>query len=173
MKNFTSFLFNTLSSKTTAFKNSMLLVVVLLLFSGGATWASKALSFSGKASASGSFLYSISSTGVLGSANNAVGITTLNPPTTTTYVCMGTSLTITHATTGATGIGSPSDLPPGVSATWASNTITISGSPSQSGTFNYTIPITGGTGPVSAQGTIGGGLEEASGTGGEGAPKVQ
>jgi hypothetical protein len=39
----------------------MLLVVGLLLFSGGATWASKALSFSGKASASGSFLYSFSS----------------------------------------------------------------------------------------------------------------
>ncbi|MCX6197091.1 MAG: hypothetical protein NTY55_10665, partial [Flavobacteriia bacterium] len=165
MKNFTSFLFNTLSSKTTAFKNSMLLVVGLLLFSGGATWASKALSFSGKASASGSFLYSISSTGVLGSANNAVGIATHNSlaPVDNTVssaspngsVCKDAALSpITHTTTGATGIGAATGLPAGVTAVWASNTITISGTPTASGTFGYNIPLTGGSGTVSATGTI-------------------
>jgi hypothetical protein len=70
-------------------------------------------------------------------------------------LCINTALTsITHTTTGATGIGTPSGLPTGVTATWAANTITISGTPTQSGTFNYSIPLTGGCGTVSATGTI-------------------
>jgi len=66
-----------------------------------------------------------------------------------------TALTeITHATTGATGIGTATDLPAGVSATWSSNTITISGTPNAAGTFNYSIPLTGGCGTVNATGII-------------------
>jgi uncharacterized protein (TIGR02145 family) len=42
-----------------------------------------------------------------------------------------------------------------VTATWAANTITISGTPTATGTFNYTIPITGTTcNNVIATGTI-------------------
>lgn len=68
---------------------------------------------------------------------------------------INTALTdITHATTGATGIGTATGLPSGVTATWATNTITISGTPTASGTFNYTVPLTGGCGSVSATGTI-------------------
>jgi hypothetical protein len=37
-------------------------------------------------------------------------------------------------------------LPAGVTAAFASNTITISGTPTVSGTFNYSIPLTGGCG---------------------------
>ena len=55
---------------------------------------------------------------------------------------------------GATGIGTATGLPAGVTAAWAANTITISGTPSASGTFNYTIPLTGGCGTVNATGTI-------------------
>ena len=70
-------------------------------------------------------------------------------------LCINTALTnITHTTTGATGIGSISGLPSGVTASWASDVITISGTPTASGTFNYTIPITGGCGTVNATGTI-------------------
>jgi uncharacterized protein (TIGR02145 family) len=66
---------------------------------------------------------------------------------------VNTTLTpITHTTTGATGIGSATGLPPGVSPVWASNTITISGTPTAAGTYNYSIPVTGGCG--SATGTI-------------------
>ena len=62
---------------------------------------------------------------------------------------------ITISTTGATGIGTPTGLPTGVSASWAANTITISGIPSVTGTFTYTIPLTGGCGSgVNATGTI-------------------
>jgi hypothetical protein len=61
---------------------------------------------------------------------------------------------ITHATTGATGIGIPTGLPAGVTAAWATNTITISGTPTAAGIFTYTIPLTGGCGTVNATGTI-------------------
>ena len=61
---------------------------------------------------------------------------------------------ITHTTTGATGIGAATGLPAGVTAAWAANTITISGTPTAAGVFNYSIPLTGGCGTVNATGTI-------------------
>ena len=75
-------------------------------------------------------------------------------------VCSNNALTnITHSTTGATGItnsgvSGANGLPAGVSATWASNTITISGAPTLAGTYTYSIPLTGGCGTVNATGTI-------------------
>ena len=70
-------------------------------------------------------------------------------------VCIGAAMTdITFSTTGATGIGTPSGLPAGVTASWAANTITISGTPTESGIFGYSIPLTGGCGTVSATGTL-------------------
>ena len=70
-------------------------------------------------------------------------------------VCINTTLpVITHATTGATGIGSPTGLPSGVSASWANATITITGVPTVAGIFNYNIPLIGGGLAVSATGTI-------------------
>jgi hypothetical protein len=84
---------------------------------------------------------------------NATGTITVTPnntasaASTTPTLCISTVLTdITHATTGATGIGTATGLPAGVTAAFASNTITISGTPTVSGTFNYTIPLTGGCG---------------------------
>jgi uncharacterized protein (TIGR02145 family) len=41
-----------------------------------------------------------------------------------------------------------------VTAAWLANVITISGTPTATGTFNYTIPLTGGCGTVNATGTI-------------------
>ncbi|MBK0369818.1 T9SS sorting signal type C domain-containing protein [Flavobacterium agrisoli] len=65
-----------------------------------------------------------------------------------------TMTAITHSTTGATGIGTATGLPAGVTASWANSTITISGAPTTAGTFNYSIPLTGGCGSVTATGTI-------------------
>ena len=66
----------------------------------------------------------------------------------------GTAITnITYATTGATG-ASVSGLPTGVSGSWSSNVVTISGTPSATGTFNYTVTLTGGSGTGTAIGTI-------------------
>ena len=85
-------------------------------------------------------------------------------PACTVGLASSSSMTITvntimtniiHTTTSATGIGTATGLPAGVTAAWASNTITISGTPTTTGTFNYTIPLTGtGCIGVNATGTI-------------------
>ena len=106
------------------------------------------------------------STGVI-SVTNGVGtassldvftvipVNTVSAASSSPTLCINTVLTnITHTTTGASDIGTPSGLPAGVIATFASNTITISGTPTVSGTFNYSIPLVGGCGTVSATGII-------------------
>jgi hypothetical protein len=84
--------------------------------------------------------------------------TTLNgvsAASSTPIICEGTAMTaITHNTQGATGIGAATGLPSGITAAWSSNVITISGTPSASGVFSYSIPLTGGLGSVNATGTI-------------------
>lgn len=92
----------------------------------------------------------VSSTVTISNANTA-GIASSSPT-----VCLNTAIapSITIITTGAAGIGIATGLPAGVSAIWSTNTITISGTPTASGTFNYSIPLTGGCGNVNATGTI-------------------
>nr|MBM3931734.1 T9SS type A sorting domain-containing protein [Sphingomonadales bacterium] len=70
-------------------------------------------------------------------------------------VCQGSAITnITYATTAATG-ATVIGLPAGVTGVWASNAVTISGTPTAAGTFNYTVTLTGCTGGTStATGTI-------------------
>ncbi|MDI1315851.1 cadherin-like beta sandwich domain-containing protein, partial [Flavobacterium sp.] len=81
---------------------------------------------------------------------NDVGTASATPT-----LCINTALTaITHTTSGATGIGTATGLPSGVTAAFVNTTITISGTPTASGTFNYNIPLTGGCGSVNATGTI-------------------
>lgn len=83
-------------------------------------------------------------------AANTVGVASSTPT-----LGINTSLTaITHTTTGAIGIANPIGLPAGVTAVWANNIITISGTPTTSGTFNYSIPLHGGYGQLYATGTI-------------------
>ncbi|WP_338226614.1 PKD-like domain-containing protein [Algoriphagus taiwanensis] len=96
-------------------------------------------------------------------------VVTVTPENTVTPVnpdpelCLNTVVPITliHRTTGATGIANDgvagaNGLPLGISAAFNSSTgdITISGTPTEVGTFNYSIPLTGGCGSVSATGTI-------------------
>ncbi len=123
------------------------------------TWASNTITISGMPTNAGTFNYSIPLTGGCGNYNatgtivvnlNTAGIGSSSPT-----VCNHTAMTnITHSTTGATGIGTSTGLPPGITAAWSSNTITISGTPTNTGTFNYIIPLTGGCGSVNATGTI-------------------
>ncbi len=69
-------------------------------------------------------------------------------------ICVNTSITsITYTTTIATGANF-SGLPAGVTGTWSSNIVTISGTPTVAGTYTYTITLTGGTGSGSATGNI-------------------
>ncbi|MQP53850.1 peptidase S8/S53 subtilisin kexin sedolisin, partial [Flavobacterium sp. LMO9] len=54
-------------------------------------------------------------------------------------VCINSAITnITLATTGATG-ATFAGLPAGVTGSWSGNVATISGTPTVSGTFNYTV----------------------------------
>ncbi|MEI6349460.1 MAG: hypothetical protein WCP69_16060, partial [Bacteroidota bacterium] len=125
-----------------------------------ASFASNTITISGTPTESGTFNYTIPLTGGCGTVNatgtiNVTPANTVSAASSTETLCISTLMTdITHSTTGATGIGSTSGLPVGVTASFASNTITISGTPTESGTFNYTIPLTGGCGTVSATGTI-------------------
>ncbi|TXD76947.1 hypothetical protein ESW18_14160 [Algoriphagus ratkowskyi] len=128
-----------------------------------ASWVGNTITISGTPTASGTFNYSIPVIGCLASGVIATGTITVTPNNTvgaassTPTLCINTALTnITHSTTGATGIGVATGLPAGVSAAWSGNVITISGTPTASGTFNYSIPLTGGcnTPAVNATGTI-------------------
>ncbi|NBR13850.1 MAG: T9SS C-terminal target domain-containing protein, partial [Crocinitomicaceae bacterium] len=124
------------------------------------SWSANVLTISGTPTATGTFNYSIPLTGGCGTVNATGTITVtanMTPGTasSTPTLCANTALTaITRTTTGATGIGSATGLPTGVSASWSANTLTVSGTPTQSGTFNYSIPLTGGCGTVNATGTI-------------------
>jgi uncharacterized protein YjdB len=78
-------------------------------------------------------------------------------PAQSATVCVLTEYTdlITHTTSGVTGIGTALNLPPGLTASFSGGTITISGTPSQLGTYNYSIPLLGSCGPDAfATGTI-------------------
>ena len=128
-----------------------------------AVLASNTITISGTPTAAGSFNYDIPLAGGCGtlSATGTITVTAINTASAASSsptVCINTAITdITHTTTGATGIATTTSnygLPAGVSAAWASNTITISGTPTASGTFNYDIPLAGGCGTLSATGTI-------------------
>jgi hypothetical protein len=69
-------------------------------------------------------------------------------------ICNSTPITnITYATTGATG-ANVTGLPQGVGGNWNNNVFTISGTPTQAGTFNYEVTLTGGCNPTKVQGTL-------------------
>ena len=138
------------------------------LFSGlpaGITgnWAGNVATISGIPTSNGISNYTITLTGGCGTVTETG---TISVPTTNTVVlssaagtdnqsrCINTALTnITYNTTSATG-ATFTGLPAGVTGSWAANKITISGSPSVSGNFNYNIILTGGCGVVSKTGNI-------------------
>ena len=125
-----------------------------------ANWAAGTITISGTPTVSGTYNYSIPLTGGCGivSATGTITvilINTVSAASATPIVCTNNVITnITHATGGASGIGVATGLPPGLIANWAASTITISGTPTTTGIFNYSIPLTGGCGVINASGTI-------------------
>jgi sugar lactone lactonase YvrE len=121
-----------------------------------ATWASNTITISGTPTVSGTFNYAIPLTGGCASGAPATGTitvaasSTVVPASTTLALCVNTALTINHTTPGATAIVSETGLPAGVTAEWVplSNSIKISGTPTSTGTFNYTVTLNGGCGPA-------------------------
>ncbi|MEZ5035947.1 MAG: gliding motility-associated C-terminal domain-containing protein [Chitinophagales bacterium] len=125
-----------------------------------ANWSANTITISGTPTAQGTFNYSIPLTGGCGnvSATGTISVTnanTVSPASSSPNVCINQAITsVTHTTTGATGIGLATGMPAGISVVWNNNVITISGTPTTSGTFNYSIPLTGGCSSVSATGVI-------------------
>ncbi len=125
------------------------------------------LTISGTPSVAGTFNYTVSTTG--GPCppvvfNGVIDVQTLPTLTLTSAagtnnqtLCQTTALTtITYDVTGATG-AIITGLPAGVTGVFTSSpaTVTISGAPSASGTFNYTVTTTGTSCPAAvATGTI-------------------
>lgn len=94
-----------------------------------------------------------SSASVISTVTNSIGLSSAIG-TNNQSICNNTAIAnITYATTGATG-ATFSGLPNGVTGTWNNNVVTISGTPTQAGTFNYTVTLVGGCNPTTAQGTL-------------------
>lgn len=108
------------------------------------------------------FYYVIVNSSTCATTSNAVTVVvnpnnTAGAPSSSPSICLGLAIpNVTIATSGATGIGTATGLPTGVSASWSGDVITISGTPSTTvgSPFTYTIPLSGGCGSVDATGTI-------------------
>lgn len=128
------------------------------------TFAGGVITITGTPTVSGTFNYTVSTTGpcVTPSANGTITVTgdatvslSSGAPTAAQELCMNSVLTnITYAVSGSGTGGNVTGLPAGVTGTYSGGVITISGSPTVSGTFNYTVTATGPCAPATATGTI-------------------
>jgi uncharacterized protein YjdB len=120
-------------------------------------WNNNVLTISGTPTQAGTFNYTYNLTGgcPLGSKNDTSGTIIVNPLNTNTFsltsaaattnqtLCINTPITnITYSTLGVLS-GVVSNLPPGVSYTWSLNTLTISGTPTSPGVYNFQVMTTG------------------------------
>ena len=126
-------------------------------------WSANTVTIAGTPSVGGSFPYTATLTGGCGivTINGTITITTVNTVSLSSAVgtdgqtiCLNSSLTsITYNTVGAAG-ATVSGLPTGVTGNWLVNVYTISGTSSESGSFPYTVTLTGGCGVATISGTI-------------------
>ncbi|TXE05781.1 T9SS type A sorting domain-containing protein [Gelidibacter salicanalis] len=128
------------------------------------TWVNNTVKISGTPTAAGGpTTYTVTLTGgcsiepIAGTINvdptNTFSLTSASTSTAQS-VCIDTQITnITYATTGATG-ASFSGLPAGVTGAWSGNIVTISGKPTEVGSFDYTVTLTGGCIGEKPKGTI-------------------
>ncbi|WP_026980529.1 T9SS C-terminal target domain-containing protein [Flavobacterium suncheonense] len=122
------------------------------------SWAGNVVTISGTPTVSGTFNYTVTTTGGCPPATTTGTITVTAQNTIedgiSETVCINNAITpITLATTGATG-ATITGLPTGVTGSWAGNVVTISGTPTVSGTFNYTVTTTGGCPPATTTGIL-------------------
>lgn len=126
------------------------------------TFNSGVFTISGTPTQTGTFNYTVTTTSNCGSVT-LNGIINVNPDVTLSLtsgntnqtVCINTAVSniVYQSANGATGI-TVSGLPNGVTGTLVGDVLTISGTPSASGTFNYTVSTTGGCSVASLTGTI-------------------
>ncbi len=127
-------------------------------------FASGVFTISGTPSVAGTFNYTVTTTGPCVQAT-ATGTITVNPNATITLtsaagtnvqsLCINTAITTIAYSIGGGGTGATvAGLPTGVTGVFASGVFTISGTPTVSGTFNYTVTTTGTCVQATATGTI-------------------
>lgn len=127
-------------------------------------YAGGVITISGTPTVSGTFNYTVNTTGPCVTPN-ATGTITITPdatvtltsgaPTTAQELCVNSTLSnITYAVGASGNGGNVTGLPAGVTGIYAGGVITISGAPTVSGTFNYTVTATGPCQPATATGTI-------------------
>ncbi|MFD2040781.1 gliding motility-associated C-terminal domain-containing protein, partial [Flavobacterium artemisiae] len=130
------------------------------------SFADGVFTISGTPTASGTFNYTVTTTGGCSSASLS-GSITVNPDaaialssaaaTASQTLCINTPLTdiVYTPASGATGAAlTAGALPAGVTGSFADGVFTISGTPTASGTFNYTVTTTGGCSSASLSGSI-------------------
>jgi hypothetical protein len=131
-------------------------------YSGGTNGT---VTIGGTPTAAGTFSYNVTTTGGCGTQSRTGTITVVVPPSITLSsaagtnaqtICIGSSITtVTYTTaggvTGATTTGLPAGLT-GMYAGGSNGTYTISGTPTATGVFNYTITTSGGV--ATATGSI-------------------
>ena len=117
----------------------------------------------GTPSVAGTYNYKVTLTGGCG-VTTTTGILTVLPKNTITLSsatgtnaqtkCVNTAIAnITYKTVSATG-ATFANLPTGVTGKWENNVVTISGTPSVTGLYTYTVTLTGGCSVVTTTGTI-------------------
>jgi uncharacterized protein (TIGR02145 family) len=123
-------------------------------------WVSNTAKISGTPSESGIFTYNVITVGGCGVISKT-GTLKINPMLSISVasskptLCEKSPLSdIIHTLKGAVEIGIPIGLPSGISATFKSDSLIISGTPMEHGIFNYNIPVFGNCDTVSATGTI-------------------
>ena len=133
-------------------------------YSGGTNGT---FTIAGTPTVTGSFNFTVATSGGSSSANSAGTINvndnvtlTLTSPAITTSQTVNINTAITNiiysTTNGVTGVV-VTGLPAGITGTYAGGTngnVTISGSPTTAGTYNYSITTSGGCGTQSRSGTI-------------------
>ncbi|MBK9392300.1 MAG: hypothetical protein IPN68_19720 [Bacteroidetes bacterium] len=125
------------------------------------SWAGNVVTISGTPTTANTYNYIVNLSGGCGTVSasgkivvNPVNTMTLNSGSLNQTKCINTPIDlIEYSTTGATG-ATFSGLPIGVNGTWAADVLTVSGTPTESGVFNYTITLTGGCGTISKNGTL-------------------
>ena len=131
------------------------------------SYAGGVFTISGTPTIAGTFPYTVTTTGGCSTASlsgtitvNLVASITLSSAagTNNQIKCVNTTITpITYTTAGGVTNVTVSPLPAGVTGSYSggtNGTFTISGTPSVTGTFNYTVTTSGGTGVATANGTI-------------------
>ncbi|MEO6611185.1 MAG: PKD domain-containing protein [Chitinophagaceae bacterium] len=127
-------------------------------------FAGGVITISGTPTVSGTYTYTVTTTGPCAtpSATGTITVTqdaTLNlsspPGSDNQTVCVNTPIaTISYSVAGSGSGGIVTGLPAGVTGTYSGGVITISGTPTVSGTFTYTATATGPCAGASATGTI-------------------